>query len=277
MLDSLDEALLEMPRIAAALERGFRDVPLERLNVRIASRTAAWPETLTAILERTFGKDRVGLYELLPLRRTDIELAAGIERLDATEFLAQVESRGAGPLAASPTTLRFLLNVFRKRSELPARLVELYEQGLAVLCAPNQERKDRSRPAPFGPQQILQVASRIAAMTLLTRHAALFTGAESDAAPDGVAESAIVGGQEEVDGAQTTVTPEIVRWVLAETGLFTSRGPHRLGFAHKTYGEYLAARYLHRSRMPAAQIRSLLYVPDEEPTHMPRNQCAIRP
>lgn len=268
VLDSLDEALLEMPRIKSVLERGLRGAPVERLHLRIASRTAAWPETLTGFLEGIFGKDRVGLYELTPLRRNDIELAANVEQLDAGEFLAQVESRGAGPLAASPTTLRLLLNLFRERRELPTSLVDLYERGLKILCAPSEERKDRNRPVPLNPLQILQVASRVAAMTLLTRNATIFTGPDSDASPNGVAESAIVGGEEESDIARFAVTPKIVRLALADTGLFTSRGPHRLGFAHKTYGEYLAARYLHRSRVPTAQIRSLLYVPDEDPPRL---------
>ena len=268
VLDSLDEALLEMPRIKSALERGLRGVPIERLRLRIASRTAAWPETLTGSLEEIFGEDQVGLYELTPLRRNDIELAANVEQLDAEEFLAQVECRGAGPLAANPTTLRLLLSLFGERRELPTSLVDLYERGLTILCAPNEERQDRNRPAPLSPPQILQMASRIAAMTSLTRNATIFTGLDSDAPPNDVAESAIVGGEEEADSTRFAVTPSIVRLALAETGLFTSRGPHRLGFAHKTYGEYLAARYLHRSRVPTAQIRSLLYVPDEDPPRL---------
>jgi hypothetical protein len=264
VLDSLDEAMLGMPRIACALERGLRGAPVDRLRLRIACRTAGWPEGLTDFLEEKFSKQHVRLYELAPLRRQDIEKAASVEGLDARAFLEELRQRGAGPLAASPTTLRFLLGLYSEQQNLTASLVKLYERGLAVLCERSNERRERNKPADLSARQILQVAGRVAALMIFTRRAAIFTGLSSDALPSDLAESAAVGGEEQVDGMRFAVTPAVVELVLNETGLFTSRGPRRFGFAHKTYGEYLAAWYLYRAGVPKAQIRSLLYLPDED-------------
>jgi hypothetical protein len=263
LLDSLDEALIEMPKVAATLKRGLRDAPLKRLWFRIAARTAAWPETLTSELESLFGKPEVELYELAPLRKFDVELAAKSEGLDAQGFLTHVEARGVGPLAANPITFALLVHQFRERSELSTSVVDSYERGLIALCEPNPERRDRNRGLTLSAGQALAVASRIAALTHLAGRTSIFTGREVDSRPSDILECALVGGVETADGSGFDVTAEAVRWAMVESGLFNSRGPNRLGFAHKTYEEYLAARYLHRHRVPEVQLRSLLYVPDE--------------
>ncbi len=80
-----------------------------------------------------------------------------------------------------------------------------------------------------------------------------------------MAETDLAGGQEEADSAKFDVMPDAIRLTMTETGLFSSRGPNRLGFAHETYGEFLAARYLHSVNPPEAQLRSLLYLSNENP------------
>ena len=268
VLDSLDEAILEMPKIIFALERGLRNAPIERLRLRIASRTAAWPESLSESLKLFFGEEGLGLYELCPLRRKDIELAANDNNLDAAAFIDEIESRYAGPLAANPTSLRFLLNIFHKEQQLPVSLCDLYEQGLTLLCTPSVERADRRKPGDLNTKQILQIASRIAAMLIYTKSMAIVTSPESDLPSGDLPDSTVSGGDEVTDGIRFHVTPDNVRLALADTGLFTSRGPRRVGFAHKTYGEYLAARYLYHRHVPQAQLRSLFYLPDEDSPHL---------
>ena len=46
VLDSLDEALIEMRKLATRLATELRALPVERLRVRIACRTADWPSVL---------------------------------------------------------------------------------------------------------------------------------------------------------------------------------------------------------------------------------------
>ncbi len=41
-----------------------------------------------------------------------------------------------------------------------------------------------------------------------------------------------------------------------DTGLFSSRGPQRMGWAHQTFAEFLAARYCRKHNMPTQQLQS---------------------
>jgi len=267
-LDGLDEALLETPRIKSVIDRGFRGLDANRLQLRITCRTGAWPETLTQSLRDLFGHEAVGVYELVCLRRSDIVAAAQAEQIDDDEFLSLIEDRGAGPLAVNPTSLKLLLRLYLETQSLPGSLVELYERGLRVLCATSQERSDRSGPPAFTDAQLLEVASRIAAIAVLTRRNAVYTGAEVDRPDTDVPEPDIVGGQEAVSGTSFDITPEVVHRSLTHTGLFSSRGPNRLGFAHRTYGEFLAARYVHKANLSNVQLQSLFFVLEEDPPRL---------
>src|SRR5207249_9730442 len=46
-----------------------------------------------------------------------------------------------------------------------------------------------------------------------------------------------------------------------DTGLFTARGPDRLGWAHQTYAEFLASRYLEQQNVSTRQIADLIQHP----------------
>src|SRR5262249_45078794 len=111
-LDSLDECLIRIDALAALLAQELTQCPTARLRLRIACRTAVWPSFLEDSLRRAWGAERVGVYELAPLRRRDVAAAAVDAGIDATAFLAEVECREAGALASKPVTLRFLLNAY---------------------------------------------------------------------------------------------------------------------------------------------------------------------
>ena len=65
-----------------------------------------------------------------------------------------------------------------------------------------------------------------------------------------------------MNGQRLAVTESVVRETL-DTGLFTSRGRNRLGWAHQTYGEFLAAQYLRQERLNTRQLLDLLIHPHE--------------
>ncbi|MGA2795678.1 MAG: hypothetical protein ABSE69_19605 [Roseiarcus sp.] len=76
-LDSLDEALLRIDSIANLIASELRQLPTDRLSIRIACRTAVWPErTLEPALKEIWGDAAVGIFELAPLRRVDVTAAA---------------------------------------------------------------------------------------------------------------------------------------------------------------------------------------------------------
>ena len=101
-LDSLDECLLRIDSVVALLLDEFKRLPIERLSVRIACRTADWPLGLEEGLRELWGNDSVEVYELAPLRRGDVAEAARANGLDADSFLVEVDRKEAVPLAIKP-------------------------------------------------------------------------------------------------------------------------------------------------------------------------------
>src|SRR5262249_5348316 len=131
---SLDEARIHIATVAALLVQEFRRLPPNRVAVRIACRTADWPDSLAKACQEIWGPDQYGEYELAPLRRRDVQQLAQEGGLDADAFLRAVHSRGLQALAIRPLTLISLLKVFREGRELPADPVAVYLAACTALC-----------------------------------------------------------------------------------------------------------------------------------------------
>ena len=266
VLDSLDEALVEIGPLATRLATEFARLPRERLAVRIACRTADFPPVLEAELRRLWpAENAVRILELAPLRARDVRDAAALTLgggAAAAAFMAAVEARGAAPLAAKPVTLTFLLASFAEFQEFPATQAALYEAGCRQLVEEqNPSRRASGRAGSLGVTHRLAIAGRIAAATVFANRAAVWTGSAlaagaADITPDDLTGWELVGGE------RVRVSAADVAEVLG-TGLFTSRGPERLGWAHYTYAEFLAARWVWHHQLPAAQVVALLAHPDE--------------
>jgi predicted NACHT family NTPase len=263
-LDSVDECLIRIDSLAALLAEQLRRLPAERLRLRIACRTAVWPGLLEDQLQRLWGDDAVAVYELAPLRRLDVAQAATASGIDSTAFLAEVEHREAGALASKPVTVRFLLSAYQRSGGFPSTQVELYRQGCERLCEETSaSRRAAQRTGTLSPAQRLQVAARIAALSVLCRRPAIWTGATVDAPEGDLLLTEVVGGREQAGGHVIDITESVVREAL-DTGLFTARGPERLGFAHQTYAEFLAAWYLHVRGTDTEQMLSLVTHPGDQ-------------
>src|SRR6266508_1164118 len=117
--DSLDEALLESSSIATVLLDELKRCDRDRLSLRIACRTAEWPERLDDGLPLLFGLNNFAALELVPLRRRDVEEAAHIEELDSEAFVRELLLREVVPLAIKPVTLGFLFNLYREGGTFP--------------------------------------------------------------------------------------------------------------------------------------------------------------
>lgn len=271
-LDSLDEGLLSVNTLATLLSSELKKCPVERLNLRIACRTAEWPSILEDSLCELWGSAQVKVVELAPLRRKDVYQAAQAYSLAPEAFLEAVHLRDAVPLAMKPLTLNFLLKTFRKNQQLPTTKAELYNAGCLLLCEEqNGSRLASGRKSSLSSRQLLAVASRIAAVSMFCNRSAIWCGTPVHDAPEGDATFGdLVGGTEKVDGNAFAVDEEQIQQALA-TGLFTARGPQRLGWAHQTYAEYLAARYLKDSGLPLKQKMGVLIHPgDQEGSLIPQ-------
>jgi predicted NACHT family NTPase len=263
-LDSLDECLLRIETVAALLVEEFAKYPHERLFLRIACRIADWPSILESGLRQLWGKNAVRVYELAPLRRRDVVEAASVEKLDIDGFLREVDYKEVMPLAIKPVTLTFLLNKYRKDAQLPSRQTDVYTLGCHLLCEEHSESRIASRAAGnLKADQRLVIASRIAAITVFANRYAVWTGLDYGDVPEAdVAIRDLYGAAETVKDINFDVGEDAIRDALS-TGLFTARGLNRLGWAHQTYAEFLAAHYLTYHNMPLTQVMSLFLYPGE--------------
>ena len=258
-LDSLDECLLRIDTLSALLIDELSKYPVERLYLRVACRTADWPEGFEQGLRRLWGTDQVSVYELAVLRRKDVIEAAEANNLDAGAFLSEIDRAQAVPLAIKPITLGFLLNTYRRIRALPSTQLELYFEGCRLLCdETSKSRRDARLRGTLSAKQRMAIAARIAAVTVFANRFAIWTGVEQGDVPDvDTTVRELSGGNESVGGNQFEVTEAAVRETLG-TGLFSSRGSSRMGWAHQTYAEFLAAQYLIQHRMTRPQMMSLI-------------------
>ncbi len=267
-LDSLDECLLRIDNLAALLIEELEKYPIKRLNLRIACRTADWPNGLEVGLKKLWGHDVVKVFELAPLRRKDAILAAKANELDHEKFLQEIDRMKAVPLAIKPVTLRFLINTYSHSGHLPDTQAQLYLEGCRILCEESSEsRRDARRTGDFTAEQRMAVAARIACISVFANRYAIWTGADQGDVPgEDVTVSKLCGGNEQLNAEQLQVGEAAVRETI-DTGLFSSRGGNRMGWAHQTYAEFLAARYLVQHEMSLTQTMSLLchpYDPDKK-------------
>ncbi len=263
-LDSLDECLLRIDTLAALLIDEFKKYPIERLYLRIACRTADWPNGLEEGLTRLWGNDAAKVYELAPLRRIDVAEAAKANDLDPGVFLREIDRIEVVPLAIKPITLGFLINTYHLTGQFPSTQVELYLQGCQRLCEETSEsRRDARLTGNLSTEQRMAVAARIAAVTAFANRYAIWTGIDlGDVPHEDVIVQRLCGGTESVSGDKFEVSEVAVKEAL-DTGLFSSRGPNRMGWAHQTYAEFLAALYLEQHKMTLTQMMSLIVHPGD--------------
>jgi hypothetical protein len=262
-LDSLDEALLRIDSIANLLADELPRYPASRMFLRIACRTAVWPAgTLETALCHLWGEAAVGVFELAPLRRRDIAAATEVQGIDYEAFIREMYAANAVPFAIKPLTLNLLFSLFKKEGRLPRSMADLYVRGCLKLCEEsNQSRRDARRLGALSAAQRLRVASRIAATTMFANRYAVWTGPEADGVPEeDVPLSTLTGGREEGEFPAFDVAEDSVREVL-DTGLFTSRGGVRMGWAHQSYAEFLAALYLADKQVQPRNILKILQHP----------------
>lgn len=260
-LDSLDEGILSIHTLARFLSVEFgryRD-HLSRLSLRITCRTAEWPALLEDRLQELWGSANVRAFRLAPLRRDDVHTAASADGLNADRFLEEVDRKAAVPLANRPITLGFLLNLYRKHGTFPSAQQTLYEDGCRILCEElSMSRRSAHFTGSFTTRQRLGAAARLAYLMVFTNHSEVWVGVDLGDAPTGSLQlHECSGGTEDTDENPLPVGEALLAEACA-TALFSSRGPDRREWAHRTYAEFLAAHYLTNHRLSLPQIMTLL-------------------
>ncbi len=266
VLDGLDEGLIKIKDFVSFLTAELRSAPLERLSLVIACRTADWPVAAgTKLLNLWHNELSRSFWELCPLRRADVEMAAKQHSIESEAFLEEVHAKKVLTLAARPTTLFFLLRQFAANKQLEGTHRDIYERGILDLCRePDSERAEGQslNTTTITAEEIRDAAGYLAAMLILCAHSALATGNPEQAASQRdlhIDTLLTFPSTEHLANRQSTIS-------ALETALFSSRGEHRLGFTHQSFAECLAARrVLH---LPLIQLRKLFCGIDRKDEHV---------
>ena len=266
-LDSLDECLIRLDNVTSLLAEKFRahQDHVNRLFLRITCRTAVWQPTFEKNLRDIWGEDQVNIYELAPLRYVDVQHAANCEGIkDANVFLQEVWDKKIVPLAIKPITLGFLFSTYHRKGQFSEgqTLCDLYLEGCRILCDEDDEGDPRlpGRRGNLELDQRLIIAARIASVTVFAQRDAVRIGRDrGQVSDDDVFCRELAQGYEKVNDRQFEVSEAVITEVL-DTGLFSSRGSSRMGWAHQTYAEFLAAWYVKKCNL--SQILSLIVHPD---------------
>jgi len=266
-LDSLDECLLRIDNVAAIIADQLPSEPVGRLRLRIACRTAPWPPILERALTNAFDTG-FKAYELAPLRRLDVQNA--LERRGVSDpalFFARVDALDLSSFAIKPVTLNFLIDTYLRNGALPENQIDLYESGCRILCEElNESRISARQTGQLGLEEKISIASRIAALTQFCNRFAVWTGPSANAPQEDIVLENLTG-IEQVGSMELAVSNGSIREVL-DTGLFSARGANRIGWAHLTYSEYLAARYCVNAGMPTGQVQALVFHPGGGGRHL---------
>lgn len=248
-LDSFDQALADIPHLDTWLadQLGRHIHYPSHFRLRIASRTGDWTSRLETDLKSIWtgepqGAATLEVLEICPLRRRDAVLAAEMRSIDPEQFLTEIRQGEIEPLASRPVTLDLLFKLWEQDQHLPASKALVYEKGLSALC--EDERSDRTLRSTSS--QRMTIAGRLASAMMFCGHAALWQGQKYET-PDGDVLLYDLDGEEHQDAGRFHVDKHLLRETVNATGLFTGQGRDRLGFAHYSFAEFLAAWYLHRS------------------------------
>ena len=298
-LDSFDECHSRVDVLPKRLLSELSRQPVERLCLRILCRTSEWPQSLEEGLRKLWNErlhvrvtpaqgdvlsgvspanppvSLVQLFEMTPFRRTDFDEIVCGEGIEPESFLNEIQSRNLAPFANRPQSLAFLIRIYRATGQFPSNQVELYHEGCRELCREaNSERTDGHLTGNFSADELLAVAERMAAVTVFcNRNSILPDESRADqASPGDISLRDVCHGVEKVAGREVEVRFETIRETL-NTGLFTGRAGGRMGWAHQTYAEFLAARYLCRNDVPIDQMTTLVQHPGWSVGRIPPQLC----
>jgi hypothetical protein len=275
-LDSFDECQSQI-RLAKLLIYKLEPHAdkIERLFLRIACRTAEWPSNLEQQLRQLWKDEEQGIrvYELAPLCRKDVIEAATINSLESAQFLAEIGRTQTVPFAIKPVTLKFLIDIYKKNGQLPQTQAELYLKGCKWLCEEtNSDRRDSGLIGKLTVEKRMAVASRIAAITLFSNHPVIWKELDQGNMPDGdLAIEQLYGGKETAQINGFPIEFEVGRDEITEvlgTALFSGRGTSGMGWAHQSYADFLAARYLKDRKLELTQMLALITHPDDAEKHL---------
>ena len=260
-IDSFDECLLEIRRLFQILKKqfdNFKEIS-SRLFIRITCRTGFWSDYLTLYFNKLFGGENVGAYELAPLKKSDVKLAATQIGLNSENFINEIINRELQPLAINPLTLDLLIQEYIKTNSFPSSKQELFYYGCKTLCSePNFERQMIYKTSNLSPEKRIALASRIAAVMIFCNKGVIDLGKIKTYSNDRITVDLLLEGEENTDDFSFEYVQQDLIDTITNTSLFTSRGNLLFGFTHLAFAEYLASKFIANNHLEMEQIKSLI-------------------
>lgn len=282
-LDSLDEASLNIKIASQIIGDELARSPVSRINLKISCRTGEWPKYLENILMKLF-ENKISIFEVAPLSKSDVEIACLDSDLPAKDFIQKVIDKAVAPLSIKPNTLNFLLDIYKENEDFPDTRVELFKKGCELHCRElNISRVSSGHEGVLSVAERLRIASRICALMVFSNKLTIWTSNEICKLDNAISIEDILSEDILSREGNITLTKDKIKEVL-NTGLFTARGSELLGFAHQSYGEFLAAYYLKSSQVTLKQLKSLFISKDQFGDHLIPNlneaaawMCSLEP
>lgn len=247
-LDALDEAMIPARRRWLAVKHWIeQDLRGTGASIRITCRTAVWPKELSDELRGFCGPESFATAYLQPLTEADVDAAAKSTGIDPNAFRTQIERARARSLALHPLTLRMLLELSRDGRGLPSTLKDLFDEGVRMLARDGRDRRAIGTQTSLPPDQIVDVAERLACYTVLTGRETVNLGDDVPASQLGFQDLSDHFGEDDLRA-------------VGSSGLCDSGEPETFRFAHRQFAEYLAGRRL--ARLPMHQSRAFLAGPE---------------
>lgn len=262
-LDSYDECLLEIKKLPSIIKAQFEKLEdqASRISLRIACRTGYWTGSLNSFFELYFGENKVAIYELTPLRKKEVEIAAQLSGIATESFLNEVIRKNVQPLAINPLTLEFLLKNYKLNNQFPSTRAELFHNGCKILCTePDSDRMLAYSATQNSPERRIALASRIAAIMIFCNKYYIDLNNSGIAEENAITLENLLEGEEIADNFTFNFTQSDLKETILQTALFSSRGNLRFGFSHLAYAEYLAAKYIANHNLEIEQIKSLITI-----------------
>jgi hypothetical protein len=271
LLDSADETRARIPALVRILRAVLPSLLEAGWRFLIACRTAELSPLLDSALKSIAADARedsdevrnfvvqVHLSPLTEAEVADIALDSGV---DSTLFLDAVRQARVETLAASPLTLKMLIERFALEGELPAERSELYESSVRIglestgrVTAWHLPEEEEANHPTFGYEHLRAAAGWLASLLVLSGHSEISLGtADTENRWDRLTLAHPAHG-----GAAFDLP--LIKAVLL-SGLFANSGPDERTFAHRSIAEYLCASYLSELEPEKAQLRTLMLLPE---------------
>ena len=238
-LDALDEGRESHENFHDRLGRLLGSLDKSRLKIRITCRAILWPKSfenkLTTIFDNPIEK-----YDLQPLCREDVEMAADILEIDSEELVGKIYDLKIDPLAALPLTL---LMIIKQYPDIPASRTELYRQAsLRLLSEINEGRMERRRIGSLGVKAKFAIASRLAALIRFGGYQAIQVNSQNSTRDNVLSLFEATGYSEKYQGEVIEVNESTLTEVI-ETGLFLPKNT-TCQFIHPSFADFLAAVWI---------------------------------